>query len=565
MGLKPDSRPSVKRSTLWFLNPASTGAVDPFTGVPEKGVKRKPISPAPLPSPPQSLPSTQPDKPTGMKIKLKLSGPTPVAPPPQPQPLRLNIKLNPPAPEPLSSSSSSDEEENESEEEGHIEGFIRPSAMHRRSRSAYAWARPTQRLSSIFSTFYPPTSTPVAATRPEPTFKATEEDAMLVDHELWPARDRGEQDVVVVSPAASPERGESSEEEEEEASEDEGPEDYAEMMISRSSEGEMECDLPRCNIGKCAETGTTGRRWQDGINASHDLSVTLLEDEEEEKARVEAEEKTEDAFADELDCSIGTEPITLIEQVPTIFEDLDDEPVLIDSPASAYAVSPPCLSSEPELVTSLADKLGFTSLCEIRGDELPECACDSPASSVWGFEWRPVLSAAEDDEDGPRRVRKPSIDSRPLKRLKLDHPAAIDCPPTPPADWDSCSDEEESVVVVEVEEDHLPLVGFEELDQLWDTDSGPKQRAEECRPREEFLTSASTPKTFHPPPLPVAPEVRLGYLSELGPVYVLALQLGPTRQRWTRQDLVRISDEWLLIRRPTLAHWYPSHSRPRNR
>lgn len=326
MGLTPEARPSVKRSTLWFLNPASTGASDPFEGVPEKGVKRKPIPPpvsapvfvpppppAPSPSPPARVLDDQPPKVTGMKIKLKWNPTGATTHPPEPaqspspttrEPnslasrppnLRVNLKLNPtrssltpdggdckPSPSELAGSSlvtqpdsSSDSEDSEKSDvsdelESLLEGFIRPTHLHRRRpkaalRSGCCWSRrpdiataPTQRLSSIFSTFYPTTYASCEKVEPytpcankvEPE---TEEDGMLVDHELWPSlkHARAARNAVAVVAAVDEELPEVEEEEEEEddderssASGDDEPEDYAEMMVSRSSD-EADADWER--------------------------------------------------------------------------------------------------------------------------------------------------------------------------------------------------------------------------------------------------------------------------------------------------------------------------------
>lgn len=284
-------------------------------------------------------------------------------------------------------------------------------------------------------------------------------------------------------------------------------------------------------------------------------------------------------------CLIGwvcLEPITLIEQVPSLFDDLNDEPVIVDHPHRGHFTPDPtratqlshpailastrseCVAgSSRTLITSLADKLGFTSLCETReeshdpeesGAESDESLVHSfTGSSIW--DCRPVLSAGEEEEpelEGRRRKALGRLGGRSSKRIKLKlEQAAIESPPTPPTEWEEergavseaeiGSDEEEPVVVVDGPE----TIQLEELDQVWGEPSASTSAGltKECT--SEFLTSASTPKTFV-----VEDEGRMGVgrMGGLGAVYVLRLQIDHRRRKWRRQD-VEMSDEWVLIRR----------------
>lgn len=725
MGISSEAKPTVKRSTLWFLNPLSTGFLDPFQGVPEKGVKRKqnnpnsnnlnPISiptfnPTPLATP--NLTPTSPQQSTstpstGMKIKLKWSGaslqnepsstpshepiPSTSSTPYRSSNLRVNIKLNPNrtslTPEtieeekpnlmslsPPSCGNTSDSDQSSDSSDDNMksmevfQGLIRPSSIHRRKPKnlCYKTNPRTQRLSSIFSTFYPPLfgsfnkkdEPKDSEEDSKPIKTTTEEDGMLVDHELWPAVKSREPGILMVRR----EEKEIEEIEEIESDEDDSdsrlsaePEDYAEIMVSRSDEWERWRERRKSDGGGDDSNFNTPRsvsllhsrrlsgvgildgdsipahlqedeefshhhhrtrertksgNWVSnkmGFGSNQDLNVTLLEDEVEmgnsEVERIVSnndDQKIGVGFPSsidlinirddqralvDLDTSIITEPITLIEQVPSIFDDLNEEPIMIERPPDRPQ------AALDQSLTSLADKLGFTSLCETRNgaessfDELEEPISEDESDC------KPVLSGSEEEseEDINRiRIRKTyEIDGddqqRIMKRLKLDLVEDVDestslpmisSPLSPLLSFDTHGqsplfegiESDEELVVVEGDDD----IALEELDEVWNESrtneldshlSSKEIEKEEIETNSqeeeehnmmnhsssssEFLTSASKPKKFliEESPMKIWKSV---LNEEIGEVYALKIDLliekKPFRDR-------KFGASWVLIRR----------------
>ncbi|EGG09958.1 uncharacterized protein MELLADRAFT_77029 [Melampsora larici-populina 98AG31] len=747
MGIKSEAKPTVKRSTLWFLNPLSTGFLDPFEGVPEKGVKRKPknpntntlnpisiptsSNPTPLATPNLTPTSPQPSnhtQSTGMKIKLKWSGaslqndtstnsshepiPSTSTTPYRSSNLRVNIKLNPNrtslTPEtieeekpnllslsPASCGHTSDSDQSSESSDDHtksievFQGLIRPSSIHRRKPKnlCYKTNPRTQRLSSIFSTFYPPlfgsfNKTDEPNHSREEDLKAnnkttTEEDGMLVDHELWPAvkSSSRESGILMVRREEKEieeiEEIESDEEEDSDSRLSAEPEDYAEMMVSRTDEWDRwrerrksdeggedsNFNTPRsfslihsrrvsgvgilegeANLSYSKEDEThhwrrertKSGKWvsnQMGFGSNQDLNVTLLEDEVEMgNSEVERIVSNEDQrigmggpslinFRDDpqalvdLDSSIITEPITLIEQVPSIFDDLNEEPIMVERPPDRPQ------AALDQSLTSLADKLGFTSLCETRGessfDELEESLSEDES------ECKPMLSSGSESESesdlNRNRIRKTyELDEegqeRILKRLKLDlvenldHrssslssssirscslPPMMSSPLSPLLSFDVSHHHEhafsfdgiesdEELVVVEGEDD----IALEELDEVWNQTnhiepdlkptSNPKESDIQIKEEEpmttitglssslsssEFLTSASKPKKFmisEESSSRTTTSLKMMKIwksvldSQIGEVYVLKLSLMMDFKPFRTR---KFGNDWVLIRR----------------
>ncbi|KAH9819082.1 hypothetical protein DFH28DRAFT_887149 [Melampsora americana] len=718
MGISSEAKPTVKRSTLWFLNPLSTGFVDPFQGVPEKGVKRKPNNPKnslnPISIPtfnptPIATPNLTPTSPqqftntpsTGMKIKLKWSGaslqnetttssshepiPSSSTTPYRSSNLRVNIKLNPNrtsltpetieeekpnllelSPPSCAGSTSDSDQSSESSDDNMksmevFQGLIRPSSIHRRKPKnlCYKTNPKTQRLSSIFSTFYPPLfgsfnkkdEIKDSKENVKPIKSTTEEDGMLVDHELWPAVKSRESGILMVrrdeKEIEEIEEIESDDEDSDSRSSAE-PEDYAEIMLSRSDEWERwrerrkrdeggddsDFNTPQSvslnhsrqlsGVGHLDEDSTSPHLQEDeefihhhrtrertrsgkwvsnkmGFGSNQDLNVTLLEDEVEmgnsEVERIDSNDdqrigrscpssmnlinmRDEQQSLIDLDSSIITEPITLIEQVPSIFDDLNEEPIMIERPLDRPQ------AALDQSLTSLADKLGFTSLCETRNgaelsfDELEESLSEDESDC------KPVLSGSEEDseEDSNRlRIRKTyEIDEdgqeRIMKRLKLDLVENLDTstslpmissPLSPLLPYETPEqlpmfegiESDDELVVVEGDDD----IALEELDEVWN-ETNPNE-SNESKPLTnemeemkediiyqeeekklitsgEFLTSASKPKTFL-----IEEEMKIWKSElneEIGEVYALKVDLLIEKKKYRDR---KFGSSWVLIRR----------------